>query len=257
MDLGLNGRAALVLGSTSGLGRAVGEALAGEGARVAFCGRRAALARETAAAHEEAVGIETDLTDADSVRAALASAERELGPVDVLVLNSGGPPPGRAEDLTAEALTAAFTSMLLRQVELVNAVLPGMRARGWGRIVGIGSSGVQAPIPGLALSNTLRGGLAGYLKTLAGEVAGDGVTVNMVLPGRIDTDRVASLDRAAADRQRLDVDVVRERSQALIPVGRYGRPEEFAAAVTFLCGNPASYITGEQLRCDGGLVAGY
>jgi 3-oxoacyl-[acyl-carrier protein] reductase len=257
MDLGLQGRTALVAGSTSGLGLAVARALAGEGARVAVTGRRGEVARKEAAALPGAVGLEVDLSAAGSVEPLVSDVVGLLGPVDVLVLNSGGPPPGTAEGVSADQVRGALETLLLRQVELVSAVLPGMRQRGWGRIVGLGSSGVQQPLPRLALSNIARAGLAGYLKTLATEVACDGVTVNMVLPGRIATDRVAALDRSAAEREGMAVADVEARSRASIPAGRYGRPEEFAAVVAFMCSDRASYVTGEQLRCDGGLVAGY
>ena len=257
MDLGLVGRTALVAGSTSGLGLAVARALAEEGARVAVTGRRGDVARTEAAALPGAVGLEVDLSVPGSVQQLTAEVAERLGAVDVLVLNSGGPPPGAAGSLSAEQVAGAIQTLLLRQVELVSAVLPGMRERGWGRIVGLGSSGVQQPLARLALSNIARAGLAGYLKTLAGEVAQDGVTVNMVLPGRIATDRVASLDRSAAEREGASVAEVEARSRGSIPAGRYGRPEEFAAVVAFVCSDRASYVTGEQIRCDGGLVAGY
>ena len=257
MDLGLTGRTALVAGSTSGLGLATARALAAEGARVAICGRRGDTARELAAELPGAAGFEVDLTEPGSAQQLAAAVAGELGPVEVLVLNSGGPPPGQAQSVSTDAVRAALDTLLLRQVELVAAVLPGMRADRWGRIVAVGSSGVQQPLAGLALSNIARSGLAGYLKTLAGEVAADGVTVNMVLPGRIATDRVASLDRGRAEREGADPADVQGRSPAAIPLGRYGRPEEFGAVAAFLCSDLASYVTGEQVRCDGGLVGGY
>jgi 3-oxoacyl-[acyl-carrier protein] reductase len=173
------------------------------------------------------------------------------------VLNSGGPPPGAAAEITPEQTADALHTLLLQHQRLVRAVLPGMVERGWGRIVAIGSSGVQQPLERLALSNVGRAALAGYLKTLAAEVASDGVTVNMVLPGRIDTDRVAALDSAAAERTGTTQQQARERSEAGIPAGRYGRPEEFASAVVYLASDPAGYVTGVQLRCDGGLVRSY
>jgi len=256
MDLGLTGRRALVLGSTGGLGLAVATALANEGARVVLCGRRGERARELAAGLPGAAGLAVDLTR-DGVDGLVADAEAAIGPLDVVVLNSGGPPPGGAVDLSTDSIRAAVETLLLRQVELVAAVLPGMRSRGWGRILAIGSSGVQAPLPGLVLSNIGRAGLAGYLKTLASEVAADGVTVNMLLPGRFDTDRSTAIDGGRAEREGMSLEEVRDESQRSIPVGRYGDPAEFGAVAAFLCSGPASYLTGEQVRCDGGYVASY
>jgi 3-oxoacyl-[acyl-carrier protein] reductase len=256
MDLGLTGRRALVLGSTGGLGLAVATALANEGARSVLCGRRGERARELAAGLPGAAGLAVDLTR-DGVDGLVADAEAAIGPLDVVVLNSGGPPPGGAVDLSTDAVRAAVETLLLRQIELVAAVLPGMRSRGWGRILAIGSSGVQAPLPGLVLSNIGRAGLAGYLKTLASEVAADGVTVNMLLPGRFDTDRSTAIDGGRAEREGMSLEEVRDESQRSIPVGRYGDPAEFGAVAAFLCSGPASYLTGEQVRCDGGYVASY
>lgn len=257
MDTGIDKRTALVAGSTSGLGLAVARALAAEGANVVLSGRRGDVARAEAARLPSAVGVEADLTRPEAAQALVAATRDAFGEVDILVLNAGGPPPGPAATVTADAARTAVETLLVRQIELVSQVLPGMRQRGWGRIVAIGSSGVQQPLSNLALSNLGRASLAAYLKTLSREVAADGVTVNMVLPGRIDTDRVAALDRAQSEREGADVTDVRARSQAAIPVGRYGRPEEFASVVTFLCGTPAAYVTGEQIRCDGGLVGSY
>ena len=257
MDTGIAKRTAVVAGSTSGLGLAVARALAAEGADVVLSGRRGEVARAEADRLPSAAGVEVDLTAADAAATLVQAARDAFGEVDILVLNAGGPPPGEASGLTPEAARAALETLLLRQMELVAQVLPGMRERGWGRIVAIGSSGVQQPLANLALSNLARASLAAYLKTLSREVAAEGVTVNMVLPGRIETDRVTALDRAAAEREGGDVRQARARSEATIPVGRYGRPEEFAAVVTFLCGAPASYVTGEQIRCDGGLVGSY
>ena len=256
MDLGLTGRRALVLGSTGGLGLAVATALANEGARVVLCGRRGERARQLAAGLPGAAGLAVDLTR-DGVDGLVADAEAAIGPLDVVVLNSGGPPPGSAVDLSTDAVRAAVETLLLRQIELVAAVLPGMRSRGWGRILAIGSSGVQAPLPGLVLSNIGRAGLAGYLKTLASEVAADGVTVNMLLPGRFDTDRSTAIDGGRAEREGISLEEVRDESQRSIPVGRYGDPAEFGAVAAFLCSGPASYLTGEQVRCDGGYVPSY
>jgi 3-oxoacyl-[acyl-carrier protein] reductase len=257
MDFGIAGRTALVLGSTGGLGHAVAQRLADEGAHVVVTGRRGEVARDVAAHWPGSVGLEVDLTAPSAVEHLVTQARDAVGEVDILVLNSGGPPPAQAADVTDAQLATAIQNLLVRQFELVQAVLPGMRERKWGRIVGIGSSGIQAPLPNLALSNTGRAALAAYLKTLAAETAADGVTVNMVLPGRIATDRVASLDQAAADRQGISSDEAARKSAATIPAGRYGKPDEFGAAVAFLASEPAGYITGVQLRVDGGLVRGF
>jgi 3-oxoacyl-[acyl-carrier protein] reductase len=253
MDTGLQGRTAIVPGSSSGLGLAVARALAAEGANVVLAGRRGELVQKEAAELPSAVGVEVDIADPDAPATLVAEAER-FGPVDVLVLNGGGPPPGMAADFTPEQFTAAVNLLVQPHLRLVAAVLPGMRERGFGRIVAVGSSGVQQPIEGLVASNAARAALAGYLKTLAGEVAADGVTVNMVLPGRIDTDRGAVLDRAVAERSGTTPEEQRARAEAAIPSGRYGTPEEFAAVVTFLASAAASYVTGEQVRCDGGMI---
>ncbi|WAP52140.1 SDR family oxidoreductase [Arthrobacter sp. ATA002] len=257
MDLGIKGKNALVPGSSSGIGLAVARALSAEGANVVLAARRAETVKAEAARLASAVGITADLTADGAPEDLVRRAEEAFGPVDVLVLNSGGPPPGGAADMAEEQAAAAVNQLLLQHIRLTSLVLPGMRRRGWGRIIAVGSSGVQQPLPNLALSNMARAGLAGYLKTLAAEVAPDGVTVNMVLPGRIDTDRVVSLDAAAARRSGQQPDDVRAASVASIPAGRYGRPEEFAAVVAFLAGIPASYVTGEQIRVDGGLVRSY
>ena len=257
MDLGLKGRTAVVCGSTSGLGLAIARTLADEGANVVISGRRAEAARAEAARLPSAVGVEVDLSDVAGPAHLVSRAQEHFGSIDVMVLNAGGPPPGPATELTPESTLPALQTLLLAQMELVSLVLPGMRERGWGRLVAVGSSGVQQPLANLALSNVARAGLAAYLKTLAAEVEADGVTVNVVLPGRIDTNRVAALDAGEASRQGIDVAETRRRSESTIPAGRYGRPEEFAAVVAFLCSAAAAYVTGEQVRCDGGLVRSF
>ncbi|MCU1403906.1 MAG: 3-oxoacyl-ACP reductase [Glaciihabitans sp.] len=247
---------ALVIGGTSGLGRASAEALVASGSRIIVTGRDAA--RAAAIAKEigrDVTSLPLDLTDPDSL-ASFCSTAAGLG-ISQLVLNSGGPKPSTALKVNSAAVREALEFLLFAQVDIVSAVLPGMLEAGWGRIVGIGSSGVQLPIPTLALSNMGRAALAAYLKTLASDVAASGVTVNMVLPGRIDTDRVASLDANAANRSGSTVDAVRAASEAKIPAKRYGRPEEFGNAVAYLCSVGASFITGEQLRVDGAMVGSY
>ena len=254
MDLGLEGRNAVVLGATAGIGAAIARQLGEEGARVVVVGRTEERARDVASSISSAVAVAADLTDPEAPARIVAAAEEAFGPVDVLVLNGGGPPPGPATGFGADDVAASVDLLVRPHVAVVERVLPGMTERGWGRIVAVGSSGVQQPLPNLTASNVGRAALAGYLKTLAAEVAGQGVTVNMVLPGRIDTDRVAQLDEAAARRTGTTPAEARAASEATIPVGRYGRPEEFAAVAAVLAGEPAAYVTGEQVRCDGGLV---
>ncbi|WP_242895192.1 SDR family oxidoreductase [Actinomadura litoris] len=254
MDLGIRGRTALVCASTSGLGEATARALAAEGARVVITGRRGDLAKSIAAELPEAIGVQADLTAPDAPERLAGAAADAFGPVDILVTNSPGPPPGGSSDIGADDIVASMESLVLPHQRLVSLVLPGMRQRGWGRIVAIASVGVVAPIPSLALSNIGRAALGGYLKTLATEVAGDGVTVNLLLAGRIATARTVQMNTFRAEREGVSVDDFAARAQAAIPARRFGRPEEFGAVAAFLCGEPASYVTGTATRCDGGAV---
>jgi 3-oxoacyl-[acyl-carrier protein] reductase len=254
MDLGLKDRVALVLASTGGLGAATARALAEEGARVVVSGRNAERAEELAASLPEATAVPVDLTADGAVETLLSATREAYGEPDVVVLNGPGPKPGAAADLDADDVDTLNDLLLKAHVAIVRRTLPHMREQGWGRILAVGSSGVEAPIPMLAASNVGRAGLAAYLKTLAAEVASDGVTVNMLLPGRIATDRVAALDEAAAQRQGVAVGEVRTASQAKIPTGRYGDPAEFGGVAAFLCSTVASYVTGSLVRCDGGML---
>ncbi|BCW43851.1 SDR family oxidoreductase [Arthrobacter sp. StoSoilB5] len=280
MDLRIAGKTALVAASTGGLGLAVARALAAEGVRVAIVGRRRDRAKEIVAELQaaygtgtagasgnrvsgasgivtkgfDAVAIEADLTTPEGIESAVEQTVADLGPIDILVLNGPGPKPGAAATLSSDDMAAAFDLLVKPQHALVSQVLPGMRERRWGRILAIGSSGVTAPLPNLAVSNTGRAALAGYLKTLAAEVALDEVTVNLLLPGRIATDRVTQLDHAAAKRRGTTLEDIQLESRKTIPARRYGEPAEFGAAAAFLCSAPASYITGVALRCDGGLI---
>jgi 3-oxoacyl-[acyl-carrier protein] reductase len=254
MDLEISGRHAVVCASTAGLGEAVARALAAEGARVVICGRRGDRARAIAAELPEAIGVPVDLQAPAGPARLVSAATEAFGPVDILVLNGPGPRPGGAQDLGDGDIVTAAGLFVRPHQQLVSLVLPAMRDRGWGRILAIGSSGLVAPIAGLALSNICRAALGGYLKTLAAEVAGDGITVNLLLPGRIATARTAQVDEFNAGRRAIPVQEVAARSRAAIPMGRYGDCAEFGAVAAFICGQPASYITGTALRCDGGLV---
>ena len=254
MDLGLGNRRALVTGASRGLGREIAKALAAEGAAVLAVARNAERLQELTSSYSEPRGsISTrvcDLADA----AAIASLAEEAGGVDVLVLNTGGPPPGAVTEVSDDTWLAQFSLMFLSAVRLTRIALPGMRARGFGRIIAVVSSGVIQPIPQLGISNALRSAVVSWAKTLAGEVAVDGITVNCVAPGRIATDRVAELDAGRARREGLAVAEVQRQSRAGIPVGRYGDPAEFAAAVAFLASVRAAYITGGVIRVDGGMI---
>ncbi|SES37105.1 3-oxoacyl-[acyl-carrier protein] reductase [Tranquillimonas rosea] len=258
MDFGLNGKTALILASSKGLGRAVAESLAGEGARVILTGRDEAALEEAVKGIRGAGGtadwLKLDLSAADAADSLAERARSLAGRVDILVNNTGGPPPGSARDIDTSVLMSQAQTMVANVIRLTSLLLPDMESAGWGRVLTLASSGVEQPIPNLALSNTLRGSLVGWSKTLATEVAGQGITVNMLLPGRIHTDRVDQLDANAADRQNKSVDEVRTASKASIPAGRYGKPEEFAAVAAFLCSEPASYVTGSMVRCDGGAI---
>lgn len=257
MDLGISGKRALVLASSRGLGLGIAKALADEGAHVLLCGRSADKLKANAeainaAGRGKADWVEADLSDANFVDTMLAAVHHKLGGIDILVNNTGGPTPGTVEEMTAEKLYNFFQSMVVRVITLTNALLPLMQTQGFGRILTVASSGVFEPIPNLALSNTLRAALVGWNKTLATEVASYGVTANMLLPGRIHTDRIDELDAANAKKAGKTVDEVRAASVKSIPAGRLGKVEEFAAAAAFLCSVPASYVTGTMMRVDGG-----
>lgn len=259
MDLGLTGKRALVLSSSRGLGRGIAEALAAEGVNVLLTGRNVEALGEAADAinargRGEASFIGADLGDRAFVDTLADAVAGHLGGVDILVNNTGGPPPGRMADADVGRLSEQFTLMVHRVVDLTARLVPQMQAQKWGRIITIGSSGVIQPIPNLGLSNLLRSSLVGWSKSLAGDLAADGITVNMLLPGRIHTDRVDELDAAAAERTGKTIDTVRLESRATIPAGRYGKVEEFAAVAAFLASVPAAYVTGSLVRCDGGLI---
>ncbi len=262
MDLGLTGKRALVLASSRGLGLGIATALAAEGAHVLLVGRTADRLEEncrtingadtTKATGGKADWVRGDLADAGFVEAMVAAVQDKLGGIDILVNNTGGPTPGTVADMSMDKLESFFQTMVLRVITLTNALVPQMKAQGFGRILTVASSGVVEPIANLALSNTLRAALVGWNKTLATELAGSGITANMLLPGRIHTDRIEELDGAAAKRTGQSLEEIRAASLKTIPAGRLGTVEEFGAAGAFLCSGPASYITGTMLRVDGG-----
>lgn len=256
MDLGLDGRRALIVGGGRGIGLGIAQALAREGATVTLTGRTKAALDEAVdgikAAGGQARAMSCDLADAGSLDALAQAA----GDMDILINNCGGPPPGPIATVADDVWMAQFQIMFLGNCRLARHVLPGMRARGWGRIVNVVSSGVFQPIPNLGISNALRLAVVGWSKTLAAEVASDGVTVNCLAPGRIHTGRVDELDAKAAERSGQDLDAVRAASRATIPMGRYGKVEEFAAYAAFLCSDAASYVTGSVHRADGGMIKG-
>jgi 3-oxoacyl-[acyl-carrier protein] reductase len=249
MDLGIGGRTALVLGASRGIGRGIAAALAREGARVAMASRSRERVAEAADEIEgEAVAFEADTEDLERLASLPGEVEGELGLVDILVTNTGGPPLGGALDNPMEEWERAYRSLVLAPRVLAEAAVPGMRERRWGRIVNISSSSVREPIPHLTLSNAHRMAAVGFFKTLASEVAGDGITVNTVATGRFATDRLASnwgsweeMERGAAEG---------------VPAGRLGQPDEYGDVVAFLCSQRAAYLTGTVIPLDGGLLRG-
>ncbi len=259
MDLGITGKVALVLGAGGGLGGAIAVALAQEGAHLAIADVNAdALAKTDALLQglgAKTCALQWDLGNLEVIEANFARIEAELGTVDILVNNTGGPPPTTAAGVAADVWESQFRSMVMSVIKITDRALPAMRAKKWGRIVTSTSSGVIAPIPNLGVSNALRSTLVGWSKTLAREVAADGITANIVLPGRIATARIQQLDTARGAREDLSLDQVVAQSVGSIPAGRYGRPEEYGDVVAFLASTRASYVTGSILRIDGGYIA--
>lgn len=254
MDLELENRHALVTGASRGLGRAIASTLAAEGAEVVAVARNLGRLNELVAATPPGRGTITaralDLADGSAIDGLGSVLQR----VDILVLNTGGPPPGPAAETLDAVWSTQFEAMFLSAIRLTRLALPGMRKRGFGRILAVVSSGVIQPIPNLGISNALRSALVGWAKTLAGEVASEGITVNCVAPGRIATDRVAELDQGRAKREGIDIGQVEKESRALIPAGRYGDAAEFASVAAFLASPRASYMTGGVIRVDGGMI---
>jgi 3-oxoacyl-[acyl-carrier protein] reductase len=249
VDLGISGRVALVGGATQGIGRAIAETLVAEGARVVITARNPARTAQAAAEIGAVAGLPWDTADLEAAPAMVARVTEEVGPVDILVTNTGGPPADPDPlALTAQQWEHAHRTLVLAPMTLLRLVLPSMRRRRWGRVVGVASTSVREPIPALVLSNAERSAQLAAYKTLAREVAGDGVTINTLLTGWIATERAVSFagSMAAAEANAAEA----------VPAGRLGRPEEMAWAAAFLCSDRAAYITGAALAVDGGALQG-
>jgi len=257
VDLGLGGRVALVGGSSAGLGRAIAARLAAEGARVAVNGRDAAKADRTAEAIRsetggDAVAFAADLSDPGQAAATVGAVAARFGQLDILVCNTGGPPPTSFAEAPAEAWQRALELNLLSTIHLCRAAVPLMRRARWGRVVCLTSLAARQPLPNLILSSTARAGVLGFAKCLADEVAPDGVLVTVVCPGYFRTDRVAQMAAARAQREGKTPDAILSEQLGATPLGRMGEPEELASVVAFLASERASYITGAVLAVDGG-----
>jgi 3-oxoacyl-[acyl-carrier protein] reductase len=259
MDLGLTNKVALVAAASKGLGRAIAEELAAEGATVGMCARG-----ETAllAARDEIVArtgadvhaFVADVSQREGIQRATSSVLERYGRIDILVTNAGGPPAGPFESHDWDAWQRAVDLTLRSAVELTRAVLPGMRERRWGRILNVTSIAVKQPVDGLMLSNAIRAAVTGFARTLANELATHGITVNNLLPGYTRTERVETLNAANAKREGVSVEAVASRIEAQIPMRRLGEPREFAALAAFLASERASYITGQSIAVDGGWI---
>ena len=253
MDMGISGKKALICASSKGLGRGCAEALAAEGVNVVINGRNAEVLETTAAKIRETYGVRVtavacDVTTAEGQTMIIVAA----GDVDILVTNAGGPPPGLWSDWERDDFIAALDANMLTPIALMKACLPGMMARGWGRVVNITSQSVKAPIAVLGLSNAARTGLTGYVAGTARQVADKGVNINNLLPGIHATDRAVSLDSGVMKAQGITMKQAQKQRQASIPARRYGTAEEFGAACAFLCSQHAGYIVGQNILLDGG-----
>jgi 3-oxoacyl-[acyl-carrier protein] reductase len=253
VNLGLDDKVALVCGASRGLGRAIADELATEGASLALCSRDPerleAVARELGPG---VLAVPVDLAVSGEPSRVVEAAQERFGRLDVLVTNTGGPPAGTHDTLTLADWDAATALLLRSTVELATAALPGMKERGWGRILAVTSVAVKQPVDNLILSNSLRAAVTGFAKTLAREVAADGITVNTILPGYTATERVAELNRANAEQEGVDLAEIEARLVGSIPLGRLAQPEEFAALAAFLASERAGYITGGAFAVDGG-----
>lgn len=259
MDLGLKGKRALVMGGSKGLGRSIADALAAEGVAVVVSGRDQASLDKVAAdlkalGAPAAFGVPADIASAAEIDNLADKAEALLGGVDILVLNHGGPPPCGPLEVTQDQLVEWFPRIVQHPIRIATRLIPKMRSRKYGRVITIGSTGMEQPIPNLALSNILRGAMVGWNKSVALEVAGDNVTCNILAPGAIRTGRLMETQAGVAKVRGVDVEqVIAERAKT-IPAGRIGVPEEFGPMAAFLCSDKGAYMTGNILRIDGGLV---
>jgi 3-oxoacyl-[acyl-carrier protein] reductase len=259
MDFGLKNRVALVAAASRGLGRAVAEELAQEGASLILCARGQkdlqesceAIAQKTGA---EVYGLTADLSQTTDVERVVEQGLARFGRIDILVTNVGGPPAGLFESLSRASWEAATDLLLTSVLDLTRLILPGMKQRGWGRVLNITSIAAKQPVQNLILSNSLRAAVTGFAKTLAGEVAPYGITVNTILPGYTRTERVEQLAQDLAQKEDLTAEAIRARWEAEIPMRRLGEPSEFAALAAFLVSERASYITGSSIAVDGGWI---
>lgn len=259
MDLGIRGRVALVAAASKGIGRAIADALAAEGARLAICARGegalTAAASQIAAAHDaEVLPIVADVAEPRDIERLVGETRSRFGRVDILVTNSGGPPSGRFDALAPEQFEEAGRLLLGSVVRLARAVLPSMRERRWGRIINVTSIAAKQPVDGLILSNSLRAAVLGFARTLANEVAAEGITVNNILPGYTRTERVEELAQATAARESLSAHDIQARWEREIPMRRLAEPREVAALAAFLASEPAGYITASSIAVDGGWI---
>jgi 3-oxoacyl-[acyl-carrier protein] reductase len=261
VDLGLKGRTALVAAASRGLGKACATSLAAEGAAVAICARdRDALEKARDQISEDTgstvVAIPADVSKEEDVLRFVREGSEALGGCQILVTNAGGPPPGAFEQLDDDAFRQALEALLFSSMRMAREAIPGMREGGYGRIVVMSSTAVKQPIPNLILSNSARAAVAGWAKTLADEVAGDGITVNSIMPGRVWTDRVRSLIEHTAQESGRSIEEERKFQESLIPVGRFGETQEVGDLVAFLASPRAAYLTGTSILVDGGLSRG-
>lgn len=257
MNLGLEGKRALVLAASSGLGFACAEALALENAQVAICGRertKVERAAQTISATRPVLAYEADVSNDASLKTLFEKAVKDLGGLDILICNAGGPPPGGFSALGEDKWDLAYQLTLQSVVRSVRYALPHLKQSGGGSILVIGSSSMKQPIPNLLLSNVFRPAIQGLCKTLSAELAPDHIRINCIAPGRVETPRINQLDEATAQKQNISLEEVKKRSLESIPMGRLGHPEEFGKVAAFICSEAASYMTGSTLYVDGGSV---